>query len=170
MRAALITLAALAALAPPAAAASRVHQLVVFKDGHARTSNPTMAGTTAKVGKRRCAVPAATPLAALVRSGVGPLAIKDYGSCSKRASDAASLFVAGIGSEARRVHAADAPSGPGDRPDLAGVSLEDRDLERLEEPCRRRGPKSGRPCPDGVEDDRHPPCVRGPSARSMDST
>ena len=103
MRAALIMLAALAAMAPPAAAAAaRVHQLVVFKDGHARTSNPSMAATTAKVGKRRCAVPGATPLAALVRSGVGALSIKDYGSCSKRAADAASLFVAGIGSDRNR--------------------------------------------------------------------
>ena len=30
---------------------------------------------------------AATPLAALVRSGVGPLSLRDYGSCSKRPAD-----------------------------------------------------------------------------------
>jgi hypothetical protein len=99
IRTGLISVVVLAALAPPVAAAARVHQLVVFRDGHARTARPTIAQTTVKVGKRRCAVPAATPLAALVRSGVGPMSIKDYGSCSKRASDAASLFVAGIGGD-----------------------------------------------------------------------
>jgi hypothetical protein len=89
----------LAALAPPAAAASRAHQMVVFRDGHARVSQPTMAATTAKVGRKRCAVPGATPLAALLRSGVGPLSLRDYGSCSKRAADATSLFVSAIGSD-----------------------------------------------------------------------
>jgi hypothetical protein len=89
----------LAVLAPPATAVSRVHQLVVFRDGHARVSDPTMGATTVKVGRKRCAVPGATPLAALVRSGVGPLSLRDYGSCSKRAADASSLFVAAIGSD-----------------------------------------------------------------------
>ena len=90
---------ALAALAPPAAAASRIHQLVVFRDGHARSSQPALAGTTVKVGRKRCAVAGGTPLAALARSGVGPLSLRDYGSCSKRAADAGSLFVAAIGSD-----------------------------------------------------------------------
>jgi hypothetical protein len=89
----------LAALAPPAAAAGRIHQLVVFKDGHARTANPSMDATTVKVGSKRCAVPSATPLAALVRSGIGPLSLRDYGSCSKRTADAGSLFVAAIGAD-----------------------------------------------------------------------
>jgi hypothetical protein len=88
---------ALAALAPPAGATVRVHQIVVFHDGTARVSQPSAAQTTVKVGHRRCAVPAATPLAALVRSGVGPLSLRDYGSCSKRPADAGSLFVAAIG-------------------------------------------------------------------------
>jgi hypothetical protein len=91
--------AGLAVLAPPAAAASRVHQLVVFRDGHARVTQPAMDGTTVKVGRKRCAVPGATPLAALVRSGIGPLSLRDYGSCSRGAADAASLFVAAIGSD-----------------------------------------------------------------------
>ena len=102
MRVALITVVVLAALAPPAAAAGRVRQQVVFRDGHVKTSQPSFAQTSVKVGKRRCTVPGATPLAALVRSGIGPLAIKDYGSCSKRAGDAASLFVAGIGGDRNR--------------------------------------------------------------------
>src|SRR4051812_1582142 len=73
--------------------------MVVFRDGHARVSHPSMAATTAKVGRKRCAVPGATPLAALLRSGVGPLSLRDWGSCSKRAADGTSLFVAAIGSD-----------------------------------------------------------------------
>ena len=100
MTKALVTAAVgLAALAPPAAAASRIHQLVVFKDGHARVAHPSMDATTVKVGSRRCAVPGATPLASLVRSGIGPLSLRDYGSCSKRPADAGSLFVSAIGSD-----------------------------------------------------------------------
>jgi hypothetical protein len=99
MKALLTTVVALAALAPSASAASRIHQLVVFKDGHARTSHPSMRATTAKVGGKRCAVPGATPLASLIRSGIGPLSLRDYGSCSKRAADAGSLFVSAIGSD-----------------------------------------------------------------------
>ena len=89
----------LAALAPPAAAASRVKQMVVFRDGHTRTAQPSTAATTAKVAGKRCAVPSATPLAALLRSRIGPLSLRDYGSCSKRTADAGGLFVRGIGSD-----------------------------------------------------------------------
>jgi hypothetical protein len=90
---------ALAAFAPPAAAASRVHQLVVFRDGRARASQPSMTQATVTVGRRRCTVGAGTPLAALAHSGVGPLSLRDYGSCSTRAADAGSLFVTAIGSD-----------------------------------------------------------------------
>ena len=89
----------LAALAPPAAAASRVSQMVVFRDGKARVSHPSMAGTTVKVGSKHCAVAGGTPLAALARSAVAPISIRDYGSCSKRAADAGSLFVRAIGAD-----------------------------------------------------------------------
>jgi hypothetical protein len=98
-RALLTAVLALAAFAPPAAATSRIHQMVVFRDGHARVSNPGMAATTAKLGRKRCAVAGATPLAALIRSGIGPLSLRDYGSCSKRAADSSSLFVSGIASD-----------------------------------------------------------------------
>jgi hypothetical protein len=87
----------LAALAPPAAAVARVDQMVVFRSGAARISYPGMAQTTVKVAGRSCAVAASTPLAALVRSGVGPLSLRDYGSCSKRSADGGGLFVAAIG-------------------------------------------------------------------------
>lgn len=91
------------ALAPAAAVATpRVHQLVVFKSGAARQSSPALAGATVRIGRKRCAVAGGTPLAALVRSGIGPLSIRDYGSCSKRASDAGGLFVASIAGQRNR--------------------------------------------------------------------
>ena len=99
---ALLTAATLAVIASPALAVPRVAQLVVFRDGTTRTTHPAMGQTTVKVGRRRCTVGASTPLAALVRSGVGPLSVRDYGSCSKRASDAGSLFVAAIGRDRNR--------------------------------------------------------------------
>jgi hypothetical protein len=101
-RATCIAVVALAALAPPAAAVPRVDQMVVFRSGSARSSHPGMAQTTVKVSGRSCAVAAATPLAALVRSGVGPLSLRDYGSCSKRPADGGSLFVAAIGPDRNR--------------------------------------------------------------------
>jgi hypothetical protein len=71
--------------------------MVVFRDGHARTTQPSMAAATVKVGRKQCAVAGATPLASLIHSGTGPLSLHDYGSCSKRPADAASLFVSAIG-------------------------------------------------------------------------
>jgi len=87
----------LAVFAPPAAATARVQQLVVFRDGSSRTASPALASATAKVGRKRCAVASGTPLAALIRSGIGPLSLKDYGACSKRSGDAGGLFVSRIG-------------------------------------------------------------------------
>src|SRR3954463_5248688 len=100
-RALATTVIALAVLAPPAAA-SRLHQLVVFRDGNARVSQPAFGQTTAKVGGRRCTVAGATPLAALIRSRVGRLSLHDYGSRGKRAADSSSLFVAAIGRDRNR--------------------------------------------------------------------
>jgi hypothetical protein len=93
---------ALAALASAASAAPRVHQLVVFRSGAARQAQPLMTAATASVRRRRCAVGSNTPLAALIHSGVGPLSLRDYGSCSKRAADAGGLFVLAIGSNRNR--------------------------------------------------------------------
>jgi hypothetical protein len=57
--------------------------------------------TTVRIGGRRCAVGAGTPLAALlaVRRDVR---IRDYASCGRRAADAGGLFVFQIGSERNR--------------------------------------------------------------------
>lgn len=89
---------AAAALTPTAAAAApKVDELVAFRDGTAVQRLGVVAGAvTAKVGGRRCGVAAATPLAVLVRSRIGALKLKDYGACSKRAQDAAGLYVAAI--------------------------------------------------------------------------
>lgn len=100
MRRTLIAIGAAAAVAAPApavAAAPKVHQLVVFRDGSYRAKTVSAARASVKVKKHRCAVAPATPLAALVRSRPPALGLKDFGSCSKRARDGAGLFVNRIG-------------------------------------------------------------------------
>jgi hypothetical protein len=55
---------------------------------------------TVSVGRKRCAVAAGTPFAALLaarRAGGPAFAVRDYGSCSRRASDSGQLFVYRIG-------------------------------------------------------------------------
>ena len=92
-----------AALAPsPAAAAPRIEQMVVFRDGHGVAKRVSTAATSVRVGQRRCAVGARTALAALVRSRVGRLRFKDFGACSSRPADAAGLLVTGIGPDRNR--------------------------------------------------------------------
>jgi hypothetical protein len=97
-------LAALALALPSVAgaAAPRVRQMVVFRDGHALTKRVSTAAATVSVGGRRCAVGERTPLAALVRSGPGRLRIRDFGACSSSARDAAGLLVSGIGPDRNR--------------------------------------------------------------------
>src|SRR5688500_4348822 len=96
----MLPLAAVAALAAaaPAAGAPVVDQMVVFRSGEAKIKSPGTAATRAKVGTRRCRVPRATPLAALVRSRVARLRLRDFsGSC-----DPSSLFVRAIASDRNR--------------------------------------------------------------------
>jgi hypothetical protein len=52
--------------------------------------------TRVKVGRKRCAVAAGTPMAALVRGRVGTLRIADYGDCGRRSADSSGLYVRGI--------------------------------------------------------------------------
>jgi hypothetical protein len=88
----------LVAAAPAGAAAPVVQQMVVGKDGSAKKVGSVRASAThVKIGRKRCAVPAGTPLAALVRGRPGTLRFKDFGSCSSRARDASGLYVRGIG-------------------------------------------------------------------------
>jgi hypothetical protein len=87
--------AAAAAGAPPS-----VSQLVVFRDGSVKEKGVRAKRVTVRVKARSCALPAATPLAALAASKVAPLGFKDFGSCSRRARDAGGLFVRSIGPDA----------------------------------------------------------------------
>ena len=91
-----------AAALAPAAQAATLQQLVVFRDGSGVQKSVSSGATTVRVGKRRCAVGKSTPLAALIRSRVGPLKLKDYGSCSKRPGDAAGIYVASIAKDRAR--------------------------------------------------------------------
>jgi hypothetical protein len=126
-----LVLCLVAAAALPAAAAGssppKVDQLVVFRDGTVKGNNGVRARqATARVGHKRCAVPAGTPLAALVVSRVAKIGFHDYGSCSRRPRDAGGLFVKSLGPDVnkgadgwvykvgRKLGTADAadPSGP----------------------------------------------------------
>jgi hypothetical protein len=93
---------AVAVLAPAANAAPRVQQLVVFRDGHALAKKVSTAATSARVAGRRCAIGARTPLAALLRSRVGLVRLRDFGACSSRPGDAAGLLVTGVGADRNR--------------------------------------------------------------------
>jgi hypothetical protein len=96
-----LLLAGLAATAP-AQAAPTVEQMVVFRDGRALTKDVVARQTRVRVGRRRCAAGEGTALAALVRSHIGRLRLKDYGSCSRHPRDGAGLFVSAIRSDRNR--------------------------------------------------------------------
>jgi hypothetical protein len=100
-RAAIVIAAVLAlagAAAPLAEGAPRFDQLVVFRDGTAKSETVGTARTHTRAGDHRCGVPRATPLAALVRSDVAKLKVRDFsGSC-----DPSSLFVRAIGDDENR--------------------------------------------------------------------
>ena len=102
VRVALVAVAAALVVAAPVHAAPRVGQLVVFKNGAAVQKQVTASSTTVKVGKKRCAVPAGTPLAALLKSKIGTIKLHDYGSCSSNPNDAATLYVRRIRKDAAK--------------------------------------------------------------------
>jgi hypothetical protein len=95
-------LAALLAASPAAAAAPVVEQMVVFRDGDAVTRTVAAKQVRVRIGKRYCTAGDGTALAALVRSRVGRLGLRDFGSCSTRARDSAGLFVNSIRGERNR--------------------------------------------------------------------
>lgn len=80
----------------PARAAPLVEQLVVFRSGAWHAARVRASAVSVRVGRKRCAVGAGTPLAALLRSRPGPLKLSDYGSCSRRTADAGGLYVRAI--------------------------------------------------------------------------
>jgi hypothetical protein len=96
--------AALVAAAPPAGAVSypKVGQLVVFRDGSAIQKSASTKAATIRVSGRDCTTGSRVALAALVRIKPPKLRIRDYGSCSTRARDAAGLFVRAIGPDANK--------------------------------------------------------------------
>ncbi len=71
---------------------------VAFRGSKVLVKKVKAPAVTVRVGKRkRCAVAAWTPLAALVRAKPGKVLLKDFGSCSlKNAQDGAGLFVKSI--------------------------------------------------------------------------
>jgi hypothetical protein len=82
--------------APAEAAAPKVRQLVVFRDGGATSEAVSTRATHVRVEDRRCAVGSGTALAGLVRSRPGRLRLRDFGACSSRPRDAGGLFVQAI--------------------------------------------------------------------------
>ncbi|MDQ6749561.1 MAG: hypothetical protein M3Z33_02215, partial [Actinomycetota bacterium] len=89
-----------------AAAAPRVRVMVVGKTQTLLAGKTVTARRrTVTVGRRRCTVAAGTGLAGLdaARRAGGPAyRLRDYGTCSRRAADAASLFVFEVGRDRNR--------------------------------------------------------------------
>lgn len=80
----------------------KISQLVVFRDGSFKEKRVRARRVAVHVGRRRCVIARATPLAALVASRVARVKLKDYGHCSRRVRDAAGLFVRRLGRDANR--------------------------------------------------------------------
>lgn len=77
----------------------QIRQLVVFSSGRTLAGRPRARRASLRYEGSRCAVAAATPLAALIHSKPGPMAFHDYGSCSSRPADGSGLFVKRIRTE-----------------------------------------------------------------------
>ncbi|MEX1142316.1 MAG: hypothetical protein WD399_10820 [Thermoleophilaceae bacterium] len=92
--------ASAAATPPPAATAQagapRVDHMVVFRKGAFLRRRVVARRASADVDGRRCAVAAATPLAALLHARPGAIGFHDYGSCSRRPVDSTGVFVEAI--------------------------------------------------------------------------
>jgi hypothetical protein len=84
------------------AAAPTVRQLIVFRDGSAVSKMVSTRATRVRVEGRRCTAGGRTPLAALVRSRPGQLALRDFGACSLRPRDGGGLFVQAIRGDRNR--------------------------------------------------------------------
>lgn len=97
-----VLLLALAAAPPAGARAPTVEQMVVFKSGTAKIGRVRATGLKVAVGHKRCAVASGTPLAALLRSKVAKIGLRDYASCSARARDAGQIYVRSIGGDRAR--------------------------------------------------------------------
>lgn len=109
MRRALLAAVLLVALAASAAQAASVPKVEVYVVGRSKVlaapATVRARAASVKIGRRACAAPAGTALAVLegLRKKGGPsFALRDFGSCSRRAADAAGLFVTKIGPDRNR--------------------------------------------------------------------
>jgi hypothetical protein len=127
-----------AAAEPPATAAAsgpKVTAMVAGRDGVLRGPRAVRAAKRrVKVGGRRCAVPAGTPLAALAALRVR-FRLRDYGACGRRARDAGGLFVFRVGPDRNRgsdgwVYKVGRRAGTGGAADPAGPFGTGRKLRR----------------------------------------
>jgi hypothetical protein len=84
------------------AAAPKIRQLVVFRDGSATSETVSARATRVRVEGRRCAAGEGTALAALVRSRPGRIGLRDFGACSLRPRDGGGLFVQAIRGDRNR--------------------------------------------------------------------
>lgn len=108
LRSAGLLAAALAAAALPASlgpadagAAPRITSMIVGKDGVlGGVRTVTAARATVRVGSRRCAVAAGTPLAVLIARG-SSIRVDDHGRCGRRPIDSTGLYVTQIGPDRR---------------------------------------------------------------------
>ena len=96
-----VALAAAGLCVVPAASVSeagsvRVRQLVALGYDDGAVSDPGTGRVHVRVDGRRCAVAGGTALAALVRSEVSGLRLRDFGSCSSRSRDGGGLFVTSL--------------------------------------------------------------------------
>jgi hypothetical protein len=90
---------AAALAAAPTASAVKVDVMVVGESGLLRgPKHVTLRQRTVKVGDRRCAVGAGTPLSVLAATSLR-LRIRDSGACGRRPRDAGALYVFQIGGE-----------------------------------------------------------------------
>jgi hypothetical protein len=102
MIALIVALSVLGPAMPADAAAPKIRQLIVFRDGSAAQKAVSTRATPVRVEGRRCTAGDRTPLAALVRSRPGRIRLRDYGSCSRRARDGGLLFVRAIRGDVNR--------------------------------------------------------------------
>ena len=103
MRRVALVLAVLLAMGAPAeAAAPKIRQLVVFRDGSATSETVSTRAARVRVEGRRCVAGDGTALAALVRSRPGRIGLRDFGACSLRSRDGGGLFVRAIRGDRNR--------------------------------------------------------------------
>jgi hypothetical protein len=95
-------LAGALALPASAQAAPRADVMVVGKAKVLQAPRSVaLKARTVRVGGHRCAVPARSPLSALLATGL-KLALRDYARCSRRVADASGLYVKRVGPDTAR--------------------------------------------------------------------